>query len=394
LAALRSETVRLPDWFRRIGEFSKQLDPTNIKIMSTMWEAGPRNILEVSRRTKMPFTSVYHRIDRWEAKWGRIAYLIPQVAQLGMKRIILLVSAAQGSEEKVTAALKLPNLWRSINTCEGSLTHESVHTVPVEFLEEFKKYVKELSKTGMITNSVWIETGDYIPNFPDFDYYSPATKQWRFEWSRWLTALRNSRITEVIGDPKDYSRKADLKDMLIVQELELNARKSFAELAPILGITLQAVKYRFDRRLIPSGIVKYYNYDMVPFPVEASAYHEVMLEFTSAKAMNSFYSLMNQLFFVLGVAKVLGRNALVARTYILQSQSRSMFTWLSQLVNAGILESYSAVRLAFEGRQMQTISPELFDDERGWTFDYEKCLAELKKLSRSKASLFSYQPTS
>jgi hypothetical protein len=149
-------------------------------------------------------------------------------------------------------------------------------------------------------------------------------------------------------------------------------------------MTLQAVKYRYDRKLVPSGIVSQFSFDLVPYPVEVSAYLELMVEFPSRKAMNSFFSLVSELFFVLGVAKVLERNALLVRTYILQSQLRSMFGFLSQLVRAGVLESYSAVRLEFEGRETQTISYELFDDEKGWTVDYKKCVAELRKLSKFK----------
>jgi DNA-binding Lrp family transcriptional regulator len=384
VAVLRTETARLPDWYKGIREFSKELDPTNIKIMSTMWEAGPRNVLEVSRRTKMPFTSVYHRVNKWEAKSGRIAYLIPQIAKLALKRVVVLVTATQGYEEKVTTALKIPNFWQSMNTCEGSLTHHTVQGIPVGFFEDFKKYIRELSKAGLVTQSMFLSTGEWVSNFPDFRHYSPATKQWTFEWDKWLMALQKRRATRTIEDPKDYSLRADLKDLLIIKELEKNARKTFAELAPILGMTLQAVKYRYDRKLVPSGIVSQFSFDLVPYPVEVSAYLELMVEFPSRKAMNSFFSLVSELFFVLGVAKVLERNALLVRTYILQSQLRSMFGFLSQLVRAGVLESYSAVRLEFEGREKQTISYELFDDEKGWTFDYKKCVAELRKLSKFK----------
>jgi DNA-binding Lrp family transcriptional regulator len=131
---LKTETVSLLDEYKGIRQIIKHLDPTNIKILSAMWKFGPRNLLEVSRRTGMPFTSVYHRISRIETKSKEIAFLIPQVAKLGMVRIAVLLTARPGCEDEVTEALKTPNLWRSIGFCEGIFTHISIQLVPIKFL--------------------------------------------------------------------------------------------------------------------------------------------------------------------------------------------------------------------------------------------------------------------
>lgn len=378
---LRIEKVRLADWHKDIREIIKQLDQTNIKILSAMWKFGPRNLLEVSRRTGIPFTSVYHRIGKLEAKSKHIAILLPQVSKLGLVRAVLLVTARPGSEDMVTAALKIPNLWRSVNRCEGTFTHLSVHVVPVNFLKEFRAYVKRLSDSDLVSQSRIILTGEYVPNFPDFKYYNPSSNEWTFQWSRWLAWLKR-KPAKTIEDPASYATLAGKKDLLIVKELEQNARRSFADLAPLLGMSLQGVKYHYDRRLVPTGIVKYFGFDVWPYPEEVSAYHEVLLKFTSALAMNKFFSLIDELFFVLGVAKVLRQNSLLVRTYTLQTQVSSVFAFLSKMAQEGVLESFSAVRQDFTGREWQTISYELFDDEKGWTFDLKHCLSQLARLAR------------
>ena len=377
---LGTERVRVAEWHKGIQEIAKQLDRENIKILSAMWKLGPRNLLEVSRRTRIPFTSVYHRVAKLEAKSKRVASIIPQVSKLGMLRVVVLATASPGSEERVTAAMRIPNLWRSANRCEGSFTHFSVHTVPVRFLKEFKTYVRRIFELGLITQSKIILTCDYVPNFPNFKYYDSVSNQWTFRWSHWLAMLKN-RPSRTIGDPADYSVLMDRKDLLILKELEKNARRSFADLAPLLGMSLQGVKYRYDNKLVPSGIVKCIAFDVLPYPEEVSACHEVLLKFTSKRAMNKFFSLIDELFFVLGVAKVLHENSLMVRTHTLQSQVANLFSFFSQMAKEGMLESYSAIRQDFTGREVQTISYELFD-EAGWTFDLRKCLLELSKLAR------------
>jgi hypothetical protein len=58
-----------------------------------------------------------------------------------------------------------------------------------------------------------------------------------------------------------------------------------------------------------------------------------------------------------------------------------MFQFLSELTRRKMLTNYSALRLQFETRLRQTISNELFDEKKGWLFDYEKCVMDLRKIS-------------
>lgn len=386
---LGTEKVRIADAFKAVRQVAKELDSTNIKILSAMWKFGPRNLLEVSRRTGIPFTSVYHRMGKLEAKSGRVAYLIPQVSKLGMARVVVLVTARAGSEEQTLAALKIPNFWWSINPCEGNFTHHSVHAVPAKFIQDFRAYIRHLSKIGLITQYRIITTGEQYPNFPNFRYYNPSANEWKVPWGLWLKALSRMTPTKVIDDPESYAVLAGRKDLVIVKELEKNARRRFADLAPIVGITLQGVKYHYDKILVPKGIVQNFAFDVYPYPIEVSAYHEIMLEFTNQRNMNKFFSLVSELFFVLGASKVLRKNSLLIRTCILQSQLLNMFAFFSEMAKSGILDSYSSVRLNFAGRETQTISYELFDDHKGWVFDLKHALYDLRKLAKSKRLLAS-----
>ena len=377
---LSTETVRLEEQYAAVEQkILKDLDSMNIKIFSAMWKLGPRNLLEVSRQTGIPFTSVYHRVERIERE-GELVYLVPRLSKLGMMRVVVLVAARLGCEEAVTKALTIPNLWGSISTCEGTFTHDSVYSIPVQFINEFREYIRQLAQSGLITRFKIIPTGDYVPNFPDFSYYDALAHQWKFEWDRWFSDIVDANPTTSFQDPESYNILVDKKDLLIIKELEKNYRKSFADLAPIAGISLHGVKYHFDKKLVPDGIIQNYQFNVVPYPKEVSAFHEIMLEFNSELDMNKFISVLLRLFFVIGVSKVLKRNAILIRTYMLELQLPKLFAFFSQLAKAGCLQSYSLVRKDFQSRRTQTVSYELFDDEKGWTFNLEKSLEELHKL--------------
>jgi hypothetical protein len=133
---------------------------------------------------------------------------------------------------------------------------------------------------------------------------------------------------------------------------------------------------------VPSGVATYFQFKLHPFPTEVSAYHEIMLELNSKKDLDKFFSLIPRLFFVLGAAKVLRQNTLMLETWMSSSQLYRLFDFLSHLAKVAFLKSYSSVRMDFASRQTQSISDELYDDEKGWNVDFEKCSAELSITER------------
>lgn len=382
--SLKTETVRVFDeyafngrWFR---EVLKRLDPTNIKILSTMAKVGPRNLLEVSRLTGIPFTTVYHRIAQIESASRQVVHLLPNVSRLGMTRIMLLVAAKPGLEDLVTQALKIPNYWRTVERCEGAFTHHSIQIIPHKFLKEFREYVSTMKAKNLIKSFRMVETGDTFPIFPDFSSYECSSGEWVFDWNDWLDAVKSGAPVEEINDPRGDPIAVDLVDLEMLSYLDQNGRMKFTEIAEKLNVSPQSVKYRYDNKLAPAGVVGTFDFLVLPYPAEIASWHEFMLEFPDETAMNRFFSVAKRLFFIHHVVKAFRKNALLVRTRIVGSQVENMFTFFAEMVNAGQLTTYSAVRLNMGSRTKQTISTELFDPESGWQWDVYKNLLELNKL--------------
>jgi DNA-binding Lrp family transcriptional regulator len=358
------------------------LDSLNIRILECMATVGPRNLLEVSRRTGIPFTTVYHRVDKLERRIGRVAHLVPSHSKLGLARLVVIAKARLGVEERLTKALKLPNYWWSVTRCEGGFTHHSVQCVPVEHLARFDSYLRQFSRNGLADNLEVIRVGDLLPLNPNFQCYDAADQTWRFTWDKWFEKLMRLKTVRKIGDPTNYTRVVDKHDLFIVKELEKNGRTTLASLAPNMGMTLPGVKYHYDR-LVARDACKYSKIEVYPFPIEVSGVYDIMLDFPTRERMNKFFSIVNNLFFFIEISKVIGKNTLLLRAYIPEMQVSNMFQFLSELARRKLLASYSALRLRFETRERQTISYELFDEKKGWVFDYAKCITELKKVSTS-----------
>lgn len=367
-------------YYKRLFEASSLLDSLNVRIFECLANVSPRNLLEVSRRTGIPFTTVYHRVGKLEKRIGRVAHLVPSFSKLGLTCMVVIAKAKPGVEERLTAALKLPNYWWSVTRCEGGFTHHSVHCVPVVHLNSFDRYLKQLSRSGLVDNLEIIRVGDFLPLNPNFHYYKPVDRTWRFAWNKWSEKLMRQKVVRRIDDPTNHTPVPDKHDLFIIKEFQKDGRTTLARLAPLMGLTLPGVKYHLDR-LVARNACKNFSIDIFPYPIEVSSIYDVMLDFPSREWMNKFFSFVSNLFFFINVTKVIGKNSLILRAYIPEMQVSNMFQLLSELTRRKMLVSYSPIRLRFETRTSQTISYELFDEKKGWLFDYAKCTTGLKKIS-------------
>jgi DNA-binding Lrp family transcriptional regulator len=381
ISLLATEVVQFDSYYKRWSEVSDLLDPLNVRILGCISQVGPRNLLEVSRRTRIPFSTVYHRVARFEKRIGRIGYLVPRFSKLGLTCLVVLGRAKPGREEQLSAALKLPNYWWSVTRCEGGFTNHSAHCVPVQHVKTFYRYIRRVSLSGLADRIQTVRVGDYAPFSLNFKHYNAAERTWEFTWDKWFEGLMHQKVVERARDPANYVEVTSKHDLLIVKELQKNGRTTLAELASLLNMTLPGAKYHYDK-LLARGVCDNFWVNIFPYPIEISAVYDIMIDFSTPEKMNKFYSFIPKLSFIIDITKVLARNSLLARAYIPEMQVSNMFDFLSQATRKKAWASYSALRLRFETRKSQTISYELFDDrKKTWRFDLGECVTALRKIS-------------
>ncbi|MGD0550246.1 MAG: winged helix-turn-helix transcriptional regulator [Candidatus Bathyarchaeia archaeon] len=363
--------------YRLLGKFMYALDENNIRIIRLMHELGPRNILEVARAAGLPPTSVYDRTRKLEEKFGILSIANLDHAKLGLRKCITLVESNPGLEDFVSEALAIPNYWKTITRCEGGFTHYALHAVPEGQDREFEKYMAAIQERGLVRKCETVWVSDYNYAFPNFRLYDPVNCTWAFEWDKWIDSVKKKDHPKAIHDPSNYFIEADKADLLILTELELNARARFSEISKAMGITLQAVKYRYDKRILPRGLIKDFIINLAAHPPELADMYEVLLSFEDGESMNSFFGASEEMFPILRTVKVLGETKLGIRTYSPHNETGELFRMLSKLARSGLVCDYSAVRLRPETQARQSISAELFEDKLGWKYDLSRHLATL-----------------
>ncbi len=359
------------------------LDEENIRIIKTMKKFGPRNLQQISRRSGVPYPTVYTRVNRLEEQRLLHTRAYPNFSKIGLSRAMALLTPVPGRELLALEALKVPGYWLTVIRCSGEYNgYYSLHGVPAENRQDFEQYLDQLIPLGIATSYrvFWLE--EYNSNIPNFDYYDQERKTWKLSWLAWLKQLSEEKKREKAGE-KDVQRVPfDKNDLLILKELMKDARKKLSEFAKLIGVTLPAAKYRFDN-IVRKGMIHDYAIHVLPYSPDISDLYEVKLDFSGENAMVSREKLLRDLPFVLGYSLLKGTSSITARVYLPRGEMNNLLTLLSALVRRKVLDHFSYLVLDPMTIENQTFSYEFYEDEAGWFYDNRQYLDALRKLVSS-----------
>jgi len=367
------------DSYARLHRVMSLVDEENIKILETMKQYGPRNLQQIARKSKLPYTTVYGRVSKLQSLDALRSYAHLSYSKIGLARAMVLARPFPGKETLVRDALKIPGWWLRVVRCTGEPNgYYSLHAVPIQNQQDFRLYLDQLVSRGVVKDYQLFWLGDSYSPLPNFEYYDPKERSWRFEWKEWTQAIKSGKS----GDTKKASVATDgfdKKDLIILKELAHDARVTLASLSKLLGMTLPATKYRFDR-LVKQGFVADYVISLLPFIPELSELCEVRLDFASESLMRNMERVLAKTPFVLTIVPIIGLNSLAVRIYIPRQEITNLMNFLSFLARDEILTGYSYIQLDPATQLSQTFPFKIYEDESGWPYDNRDYLQTVTNL--------------
>lgn len=374
--------VPATEHFERIHRIISVLDEENLKIINTMRKYGPRNLQQISRKSGVPYPTVYTRVNRLANQRLLSTYAYPNFSRIGLARAMVLLTPTPGRELLAREALKIPGYWLSIIRCSGECNgHYSIHSVPIDNRQDFEQYLDQIISAGLATSYRIFWLGEFNA-VASFDYFDLKKRVWKFPWTSWLKLLLDERKREKPEEQDSRKGDFDKNDLLILKELRKDARKKLSEFARLIGVTLPAAKYRFDN-IVRKGLIKDYVIDVLPYAPEISELLEVRLDFKSESLLAAKERTLHGLPFVISYSKIRGANSITVRVYVPRSELNNLLTLLSALVRHNILDRFSYITLDPMTIENQTFSYEYYDDESGWAYDNRQHMDSLRRLVSS-----------
>ncbi len=346
-----------------------------------MKQYGPRNLQLIARKTGIPSPTVYSRVSKLEAQKLLRTRISPNLSKIGLQRAMVLLAPTSGRDPLAKEALKIPGYWLRVTRCMGECNgYFSLQAIPTANRQDFEQYLDQIVALGIASSYrlFWLEEA-YSP-ITNFEYYNAEEQTWKFDWPAWLKDLNSPstpRFSETSSSPS--SKSFDKKDLLILKELMKDARTKLSDLGKLLGLTLPAVKYRFDD-LLQRGFIHDYIIDILPYAPEISDLYEVRLDFKNEKLLKSEEMVIARLPFVMTYSLLRNANSMTVRVYLPRREMNNLLTLLSALVRERVLTSFAYLLLDPGTIQLQTFSYEYYNDESGWHYDNRQYLDALHNL--------------
>lgn len=381
-------TISADEFFDRLHRIVSVLDEENVKIIRTMKNVGPRNLQNIARVAKIPYTTVYSRVTKLESDHLLTTRIHPNYSGIGLSQANLVITPFPGRELVAREAIRIPGYWLRIVQCRGESYGFFVQVaIPSANTRHYEEYLDQLVARGIIRNYrlTWLEE-NFSP-IPNFDYYSLDNKTWKFDWQQWTRLLKHPEKNVPKKSARSDKSSYDKRDLLILKELVKNARITLAELAKMLSVTLPAAKYRFDS-LADKGLIADYIISILPFASEISELAEVRMDFKDTTFADGAQGVLSKLPFVLTYAPIKGLNSISVRVYIPRTETHNLLTLLSRLIGEKVLTNYSYLQLDPMTMLWSTFGYKDYSDENGWFYDNRKYLETVENLvaTRSRRS--------
>jgi len=356
-----------------------KLHSRDVKILEGLALYDPRNISKLATKLNMPNASLRRRINYLRSHFSLLLLGSIYHTHIGLRKVVVFAESKPGYEEILYECLKANDYWLYVSQCIGVPKCLAIYGIPRGKEKKFKEFLSRFEELNLACNvkSFWSTCFQNI-NVTSI-WFDNSSEEWIFPWDSWLKeALTNEgKLPYTLIDPDDYPQKADWIDIMILKELEKDCTIKFKEIAKMLGISLQRVKYHFENHVIkekmfegPQIIAEHYK------ALSPDTYY-FRFVFKNYKNLAKFACSLTDKPFARAMGKVYGDNQLFVQVYLPRQQLRNFTETLSKLIRTGFLDTYEYVILDVTKTKRETIPYQFFKDNH-WLYDHEIFLTKLQ----------------
>jgi len=370
--------------FEEMMLYMKMLDPTNAKILEALGRHDPRNILLIAESIGLSHSTVAYRVKKLIKDNGLEINARVDFTKIGLMKGVVIAEAISGKWDVLWKVLESLDSLTYLTKCHGKVYGcYGIFAFPPEHKQELKDYLDEAKRLQAFSNYsfFWITNLCEVP--PNFYWFDFKDRRWIFQWTRWIEEIKNAseHLSEKLRDPEIYPIMADETDLWLLRELEKNGTIGFGELAKAVGITPQSVAYRYYKHLIEREIITDHSISIFPYPYKISIVSTFIIEFKDEKALAKFANSLDDKPFILSYAKMIGRNSLIANTYIMKDEFPNFIESLDLLAGMNLIKNFFHVTLTLKPHKRGGVPYQLFKNGI-WQYDREENLKRLRKIVR------------
>lgn len=356
-----------------------KLRSIDVKVLEGLALYGPRNLSKLAAQLNIPVGILRRRINYLRSHFSLLLKGTLYHTHIGLRKTVVFAESKPGYEEVLFQCLKSNDYWLYVSQCIGIPKCLAIYGIPAGKEKEFEGFLSKLEELDKVDNVEFFWTTCFQNINTTSVWFDNASEQWIFPWNSWLKEVLRTKgeLPYTLKDPDDYPQKADWIDIMISKELEKNSAIKSIEIAKMLGISLQRVKYHFDNHVIKEKMFEGHQIVAEHYKGLSADTYYFRFVFKNYKKFAKFASSLMNKPFVRVMGKVYGKNQLFVQVYLPRQQLRNFIGMLSKLIRAGFLDTYEYVIQDLARTKRQTISYEFFEDNN-WVYHHKKYLEKLQ----------------
>lgn len=207
-------------------------------------------------------------------------------------------------------------------------------------------------------------TTNLVEVHPAFKWYDFEKCKWFFRWQEWIEEIREAKdvLPKNLTDPKEYAIMADKKDLLLLRQLEKDGLTSFKKLSELVGISQRGVAYRYKKHFVERKLIIDHVVHFFPYPYQNASVCTLNIQFANQKKLAKFVNSLCDKPHVLSYAKVIGKNTLVANTYVPASEFPEFINTLSFLTKMDFITDFFHMTLTLIPHKRGGVPYEFFQN--------------------------------
>jgi DNA-binding Lrp family transcriptional regulator len=366
----------------------KTIDPVNAKIVAECSRQGPNNLSSIARSLKIPIETVRYRFRKLTEMKILQFDIFVRYSKLGMIRSTVFAKATPEGGPKLEKTFQAVPYWTYLTRYFGNEEgYCGVYALPYANRSDFDVYWDETVRLGILKEFQAIFTGDFYSATPNFKWFNFKKHYWVFPWTEWVeeTKLASSKHAHpALKDPTEYKSEVDLADLKILALLQQDAIRGMSEIGKHLGFTTSGVKYHWDNHVVSRGVVEGYRTLTMGYPLSFMDLYAFRFKCPDPQRLAQLVNFFSDKIFMIGFAKVLRENQLLANIAIPKSEFEGMMQYMYDIRRAGVAADFDYVKLDLRDFTALTLNFHQFS-KGYWNYDLDGQLGKLRSLAVAKA---------
>ena len=351
----------------------------DVQVLEGLALYGPKNISKVAAKLNMPTATLRRRINHLHSHFSLFFQGNIYHTNIGLRKVAVFAESKPGYEELLYECLKCNDYWLCVSECVGSPKCLAIYGIPAGREREFEGFLEKLKQMDTVCGVRFYFSTCFQNVNVTSAWFDKTSEEWVFSWDSWLKEAVTKRrsLPYTLKDPIGYPQKADWIDVMILKEFEKNCVIKLKDIAKMLDMSLQRVKYHLDNHIIKEKMFEGPQILADHFKGLSPDTYYFRLVFNNYDSLAKFASSLLDKPFVRTVGNVYGMNQLLAQVYLPRPQLRNLVEALSKLVRIGLLDTYEYVIQDLAKTQRDTIPYQLFKEGK-WIYDHEAHLEKLQ----------------